>query len=69
MIRSDDYTRENLLYFLYHEKYYKLIVIDFSRQENNNIPLKTKFKGTLEENNGVEMLLYCWEAAKNFPLD
>ena len=26
MLRSDDYTRENLLYFLYHQKYYKRIV-------------------------------------------
>ena len=63
MLRSDDYTRENLLYFLYHQKYYKRIVIDFSRQENN-IPKKSKLKGTLEENAGAEMLFYCWKAAK-----
>ena len=32
MTRNDDYTAGNLLDYLYHQKYYKLIDIDFSRQ-------------------------------------
>ena len=32
MLRINDYTTENLLDYLYHQKYYKLIGIDLSRQ-------------------------------------
>ena len=35
--RNDDYTTGNLLDFLYHQKYYKLVGIDLSRQKNTNI--------------------------------
>ena len=35
MLTSADYTRENLLCFLYHQRYYKRIAIDFIE---NNIP-------------------------------
>ena len=38
MSRNDDYTTGNLLGFLYHQNYYKLIGIDLSRQTNTNIP-------------------------------
>ena len=31
MSRNDDYTTRNLLDFLYHQNYYKLIGIDLSR--------------------------------------
>ena len=31
MSRNDEYTTENLLDYLYYQKYYKLIVIDLSR--------------------------------------
>ena len=30
--RNNDYTTENLLHYLYYQKYYKLIAIDLSRQ-------------------------------------
>ena len=32
MSRNDDYTTGNILDYLYHQKYYKLIGIDLSRQ-------------------------------------
>ena len=33
MLRNSDYTRENLLDYLYHQNYRKLICIDLSRQK------------------------------------
>ena len=38
MSRNDDYTTGNLLDYLYHQKSYKLIGIDLSRQANATIP-------------------------------
>ena len=38
MSRNDDYTTGNILDFLYHQKYYKLIDIDLPRQTNTSIP-------------------------------
>ena len=38
MSRNNDDTTGNLLNYLYHQKYYKLIVVDLSRQTNRNIP-------------------------------
>ena len=38
MSRNDDYTSGNLLDYLYHQKYYKLIGTDLSRQTNTSIP-------------------------------
>ena len=35
--KSDDYTTGNLLDYLYHQKYYKLIGIDLSRQKSMNV--------------------------------
>ena len=40
MSRNDDYTTGDLLDYLYHQKYYKLIGIDLSRQTNTSIPQK-----------------------------
>ena len=61
MSRNDDYATENLLDYLYHQKYYKLIyyqdkdVIDLSRQTNSSIPQQINFVGKLEEDYGVTM--------------
>ena len=33
MSKNNDYTTVNLLDYLYHQKYYKLIGIDLSRQK------------------------------------
>ena len=38
MSRNDDYATGNLLDYLYHQKCYKLIGIDLSRQTNTSIP-------------------------------
>ena len=38
MSRNDDYATGNLLDYLYHQKCYKLIGIDLSRQTNMSIP-------------------------------
>ena len=38
MSKNNDYTIWNLLDFMYHQNYYKLIGIDLSRQTNTNIP-------------------------------
>ena len=35
--------------YLYHQKYYKLISIDLSRQTNTNIPQQINFVGKLED--------------------
>ena len=35
--------------YLYHQKYYKLIGIDLSRQTNTNIPQQINFVGKLED--------------------
>ena len=55
MLRNDDYTTGNLLDYLYHQKYYKLIGIDLSRQTNADIPQQNNFTGKLEESNGASM--------------
>ena len=55
MSRNDDYTTGNLLDYLYHQKYYKFIVIDLSRQANISIPHQIHFVGKLEEDDGAAM--------------
>ena len=57
--RNSDYTTGNLLDYLYHQKYYKLISIDLSRQKNAIIRRQISFIGKLEENDGAAMFLYC----------
>ena len=56
MSQSNNYTVGNLLDYLYHEKYYKLIDIGLSRQANTSIPPKLNFIGKLEEDNDVTRL-------------
>ena len=57
MSRNDDYMTGNLLDYLYHQKYCKLIGIDLSRQTNKSIPQQVNFVGKLEEDNGATMFL------------
>ena len=45
MSRNDDYATGNLLDFLYHQNYYKLIAIDLSRQTNTSISQHINFVG------------------------
>ena len=53
MSRNDLYTTGNLLDYLYHEKYNKVIGIDLSRQTNTNTPQQIDFVGKLGEDHGA----------------
>ena len=43
MSRNDSFTTWNLLDYLYHHKYYKLIGTDLSRQTHTNTPQQINF--------------------------
>ena len=58
MTKNDDYTTRNLLDYLYHLKYYKIIGIDLSRQKDTSIPEQINFVGKLEEDDGATMF-FC----------
>ena len=69
---NDDYTTGNLLDYLYHQNYYKLLGIDLSRQTNTNIPQQINFTGKSEEDNGATMFFIAEKQQKtilNFSLD
>ena len=53
MSRNDEYATGNLLDHFYHQNYYKVIGIDFSRQTNPCIPQQISFTGKLEEDDGA----------------
>ena len=55
MSRNNDYTTGNLLDWLYHQNYYKLIEIDLSIQTNTSIPQEINFVRKLEEDDGATM--------------
>ena len=40
---------------MYHQKYYKVVGIDLSRQINTSIPRKINFMRKLEEDDGTTM--------------
>ena len=53
MSQNNDYTTGNLLDFSCHEKFYKLIGIDLSRQKNVSVPQQIDLTGKLEEDDGA----------------
>ena len=53
MARNDDYTTENFLDYLHHQKCCKLTGIDLSRQTNISIPQEINYVGKLEEDDGA----------------
>ena len=59
ILRNYDYTAGNLLDYLYHQKYYKLIGIGLSRQTNTSIPQQIMFVGKLKENDKAIRFFYC----------
>lgn len=72
MSRNDNYATENLLDFSYHQKCYKFVGIDLSRQANTNIPQLINFTGTLEEDDGAAMIFIAEKQQKvilNISLD
>ena len=72
MSRNDDYTTGNLLDYLYHQKYYKLIAIDLWRQTNTSIPQQINFIGKIEEHHDATMFIIAEKQQKtilSFSLD
>ena len=53
MSRNDDYGTGNLLNFMIHQNYYKIIGIDLSRQRKTNLYQQNNFTGNLEEDDGA----------------
>ena len=72
MSRNDDYTAGNLLDYLYHQNYHKLLGIDLSRQTSTNILQQINFTEKLEEDDGATMFFIAEKHQKtilNFSLD
>ena len=72
MIRNNDYATGNLLDYLYHQKYYKLIDIDLSRQKNTTVSQQINFTGKLEKYDGATMFFIAGKQLKtilNFSLE
>ena len=57
MSRNNVYTTVNLLDYLYHQKYYKVIGIDLSRQTNTVISQQINFTKRLEEDDGAKIFI------------
>ena len=68
MTRNNDYTTGNLLDYLNHLKYYKLIGIDLSRQTNTSIPQQINFTRKLEEDDGSTMFFITEKQQKTILL-
>ena len=66
MSKNEDYTTGNLLYYFYHQNYYKPIGIGLSRQTNTNIPQQISFIGNLEEDDGAVMFFVAEKQQKLF---
>ena len=64
MSRNDDYTTGNLLDYLYHKNYYKIIGIELPRQINTNIPQQINFTEKFEEDDGAVMLFIAEKQQK-----
>ena len=72
MSKNEDFTTGNLLDYLYHQKYYKLIGTDLSRQTNTSIHQKINFTEKLDEYDGAKILFIAEKQQKtilNFSLD
>ena len=64
--RNDDYTTGNLLDYLYHQNYYKLIGTDLLRQKNTSISQQINFIGKLEKDGGATMFFIAEKQQKQF---
>ena len=64
MPRNDDYTTGNVLEYLHHQKYYKLIGIDLSRQADTHISQQINFVRKLEEDDGATMFFIAEKQQK-----
>ena len=66
MSRNNDYTTGNLLDYLYHQNYNRLIGIDLSMQTNTSIPQQKTFTGKSEKVDGAKMFLSLKRSKKLF---
>ena len=72
MLRNKDYTTQNLLDYLYHQGYCKIIAIDLSRETNTSIPEQINFEGKSEKEDVVPMFFITEKQQKtiqNFSLN
>ena len=72
MSRNNDCRTGNLLDYLYHQSYCKLIGIYLSRQTNTSTPQQINFSGRLKEDDGPTMFFIAEKQQKsnlNFSLD
>ena len=72
MSRNDDCTTVNLLDYLHHKKYYKIIGIDLSTQKKTSIPQQINFVRKLEEDDDATIFFIAEKQQKtilNFSLD
>ena len=67
MSKNDHYPTGNLLHYLYHQIYRKLISIDLSRQANTSIRQQINFVGKLEEDDGVTIFFIVEKQQKTIP--
>ena len=67
MSKNDHYPTGNLLHYLYHQIYRKLISIDLSRQANTSIRQQMNFVGKLEEDDGATIFFIVEKQQKTFP--
>ena len=68
----NDYATGNLLDYFYHQKPFKLINKDLSRQRNTSIPQQISFVGKSEEDDRAKMFFVSEKQQKtilNFSLD
>ena len=65
-IKNDDFTTRNLLDYLYHQKYYKLIATDLQRETNTIILQQINFVEKLEEDDSVTMFFIAIKQQKLF---
>ena len=71
MARNNN-TTGNLLDYLYHQNYYKVIGIDLSRQTNTSILQQINFTGNSKEGDDVTIFFVSEKQQKsilNFSLD
>ena len=66
MARNINYTTGNLLDYLYHQNYYKVIGIDLSRQTNTSILQQINFTGKSKEGDVVTFFLSLKSSKKLF---
>ena len=63
---NNDYVTGNILDCLYHQKYYKLIGIDYSRQRYTVFPQQINFVRKLEEDDVAAMFFFPEKKQKIF---